>query len=132
MKEQLSHVQRQPLPWRANGLTECGLDVTKYGPTLTRDELTVKVKAQGKTRAAMSVCMTCWQRAERYFQSYYRWDEELSPLEREIQSARHDKSPLVHELKAIGILVDRHRDEFNELVEDIRVTVPIAVKGRVQ
>ena len=100
--EKLSHVQRQPLPWRENLLTECGLDIAKYGPTLNRDELVATVKLLGKVRAAMSVCMTCWQRAERYLNAWYRWDEELSPLEREIQSARHDKSPLIHELKRLN------------------------------
>ena len=78
----------------------------------------------------MLTCMTCWQTADRYDVRDRPWrgPEILTALEREIQWARRHPqgSPFVADLKAIEILIQRHRPEFDELLEDQRETVSLA------
>ena len=121
-----THVMRAPLPWRPAKLTECGLPAAEH-PTISVDDFVAKVKREGKQRASYSTCMTCWNGARRHFgEPCYR----DSPLERELQWSRMHGRAQVHpnildELAAIGDLIERHRAEFDELVEDHAQTVVV-------
>jgi hypothetical protein len=134
-KATITHVARRDLPWRRAALTECGLDLAKHA-AISAEELKERVKKLGQQRTAMLTCMTCWQTS-------YRWVAEneygevvrpwlgsnvLTALEREIQWARRHRegSPLMADLKAIEVLIQRHRPEFDELLEDQRETVSLA------
>jgi hypothetical protein len=128
-ENRITHITRAPLPWRPARLTECGLPAMEH-PTISPDEFMAKVKAEGKQRASYSTCMTCWNAARRYF-GESGWCE--SPIEREMawhRMHRSSKPPamgptIADELSAIGALVERHRAEFDELVEDRVQTVRV-------
>src|SRR6266566_9811225 len=113
-KKNLEHVQRPPLPWRREAaLTECGLPVAGH-PVISRDEFIAKLKEQGKQRAAMTTCMTCYDTAQRH----PTWEEDpVMRLSREINWSRRE-GVLKTELLALAALVSRHRDEFTELLQD--------------
>jgi hypothetical protein len=126
MSDPITHVLRAPLPWRPAKLTECGL-TAKDHPTITVDEFVAKVNREGKQRASYSTCMTCWNTARRHFGEACYKD---SPLEREMQWSRMHRNGDAHpnvndELAAIAMLVNRHRQEFDELVDDHVQTVRV-------
>ena len=116
----LDHVLRPRLPWRQEDLTECGRDPANL-PTITRDDLINRVRKLGQQRTVFTVCMTCWHRS-----AYSKpWaDEPEAVLEREIQ--RRKPQRLRHELTAITLLIDAHRDEFNELLNGLAGTPSLA------
>ncbi len=133
--ETLFHVRRGDLPWRASTLTECGLKLSA-NLSITRDELIARVKKNGQRKTELVACSTCFSTTQRYWggaDPVTQEDREtLWNLEREVN--RHDRSGeskkrLLADMRAIGMLVARHREEFEELCEDIAVTVPIQ-KGR--
>ena len=111
--EDLEHVARPLLPWRNDLLTECGLPEQPGRRIISRTMFEAKVKKQGKSRSAMTTCMTCWHAA-------VRWrDWATSPSEvmrRELPNwCNRDMSrPLDAELRAIEVLVAAHRDEFDD------------------
>jgi hypothetical protein len=121
--EPFEHVKRPPLPWRESNRTECGLPVAG-NTVIDKPALVAKVKRLGQKRASFSTCMTCLDTCIRYHQRAGDIDEKalLNIVEREIQTARqvfyrdrrvHDT--LLGDLQAIGILVERHRAEFDEI-----------------
>lgn len=130
----LSHVTRAGLPWREAKLTECGLPIESHR-SISADEFDERVKRLGQQRAAMLTCMTCWSTAHRYDPDRYgsmpgdfaeTWAL-LNALEREISwSRRKDRVTFPRELAAIGILIERHRSEFDEIIADAASTVPIS------
>lgn len=123
----IQHVARRPLPWRPATLTECGLPLAEHA-AITDAEFQERVKKLGRTRAAMVTCMTCWHTSDRYdyAQRPWRGSEILTALEREIQWARqHKDAPLHADLKAIEVLIGRHDEEFDELLEDQAKTVSL-------
>lgn len=114
MSEVLDHIVRPLLPWRSGCLTECGKDGATVDRVITRDEMIAKIKDQGKQRAAMSSCMTCWSTAE------WNRDWARSPTEvmaREVQRGFRSRQPvdtqLDRELRAIAELIGAHREEFD-------------------
>ena len=116
----LVHVERPLLPWRTQMLTECGLP-TEGHPVITRDAFIAKVKKLGVQRASMTTCMTCFNTAQRHptFE-----DNPSGAMIRECESWR--PKPLVQrELRALAALVGRHREEFEELMQDQEEIVPI-------
>lgn len=126
VKTEITHVMRSNLPWRAARLTECGLPCKDH-PTITVEDFIAKVNREGKQRASYSTCMTCWNTSRRYFGERL-WCE--SPLEREISWERTHRHPvegptISHELSAIEDLIDRHRAEFDELVDDHYQTIKV-------
>lgn len=124
----VKHVARRDLPWRKAALTECGLDLDKHA-AMTADDLAETVKKLGSQRTAMLVCMTCWNTSYRYGEDRsWMGPSVLTTLEREIQWARRHRagSPFLADLKAIEVLISRHRAEFDELIEDQRETVSLA------
>lgn len=105
------HVERPPLPWRAARITECGLPTAGH-PVITRDEFVVKVRRQGKQRAAFTTCMTCWDTAQRW----PTWEQD--PVRRICREtygngARGSYDRFRAELYAIEVLVAAHREEFD-------------------
>lgn len=131
----IEHVQRPQPPWRLDTapLTECGR-LSGQSTVISRDELIAKVKRLGQQRAAFTTCMTCWDKcrtnagwdvdpveclmreAARYQWAtrYHRWhpDEEASAKTAAGLRFRD-------ELLAIAVLIDAHRDEFEQLVSGI-------------
>lgn len=121
----ITHIQRPNLPWRSDQLTECKLDATRH-PTWTRDEAIAKARELGQQRFAMVVCITCMNTANRH----RTWDEDpASCLERYVGSVwgmKDDESQrLDHELRAIAMLIEAHRDEFDATVADLAGAVSL-------
>jgi hypothetical protein len=122
----LEHVERSRLPWRADGMTECGLPFAGH-PVITRDEFIAKIKRLGKQRTSMTTCMTCWSTADRW----EPWDQDpVACIQRETYGTRmfrtaghpeHDR--FRDELVALAELVGRHRDEFDTILSSLGDTV---------
>jgi hypothetical protein len=127
------HMQRTQLPWRGDDdvLTECGLPADPR-TTLTRGAMIAKIAREGKERAAMSSCMTCWTAATRHREE---GDGDLvAVVQREVERVHWRQNParkrLLHELKAIVSLIETHRAEFDTLVRDFGEVVPLAEQRR--
>lgn len=128
MNDPVTHIARPMLPWRTDEpLTECRLDARSY-PTWTREEARREAARLGKTRFYMVACVTCIQTSERY----QTWDENpSSAMAREVERHSHrygiGPDPQINlELRAIALLIESHRDEFDTLVGDLRSTVSLA------
>lgn len=114
----LDHVIRPTLPWRDDGLTECGRPVADVASAITRDAALAKIKEYGKQRAAMSTCMTCWTTT----QHSREWSE--SPTEvmgrycagAGFWNPLKPETQLDKELRAIAALVAAHRGEFDDFL----------------
>lgn len=119
MKDPVDHISRPALPWRNNveAQTECGLNAAKV-PTLSRDAYKNRLKDLGRQRAAMLTCMTCSTTSERH--GTWESDPRMA-LAREIEwecswrRAERD-TKLRDELDAIAVLIDHHRQEFDDLL----------------
>jgi hypothetical protein len=114
VSERVEHVARPRIPWRDNGVrTECGLPAAAH-PVISRAAFTAKLRQLGKQRTAMTTCMTCFNTALRW----PTWEENPAAcLGRETQAYRTDKArELNDELRAIALLVSRHREEFDGLM----------------
>ena len=120
--EALDHVARPNLPWRHDVLTECGLTEMSAQRVLTRAAFEDKVKRQGKTRSAMTTCMTCWQTASRWKD----WSQAPSEvMRREMpawSSPLHPHNRLDAELRAIAALIEAHREEFDGFLRGLAAT----------
>src|SRR6266576_1705028 len=82
----IEHVERPPLPWRHEELTECGLTSVNH-PTISRDQNVDKVKREGITRAAYTTCQTCFSTVQRHD----TWDANpVSRLARELNRWGND------------------------------------------
>lgn len=129
MSETLDHMRRPGLPWRSpdEDLTECGRPVTDVASVVTSEEMQAKVGRLGKTRSAMTSCMTCWSTAER---NAYRtrtaaapagWDTNPSEVLRRwipygYGGSSAEAVVLDAELRAIARLIESHREEFDDLL----------------
>lgn len=114
----LDHVLRFEPPWRASRKTECGRRVDDVGSVIERDALVAKVKDQGKQRAAFTTCMTCWDRTQ-YAQP---WDNSPSSVlnrESRYSYASRTDDELDREMRALTLLWDAHREEFDEAMRGI-------------
>lgn len=132
----LDHIERVPLPWR-NGwrTTECGKRAEDVASVIDHDAAKRKFTAQGQQRAAMSTCMTCANTANRH---WFTW--EASPadvLDRWLlsnrwgqNSSKPESVQINRELHAIAILIEAHRDEFDELVDGMGQAVSLADRRR--
>jgi hypothetical protein len=118
-KPTINHVERPAPPWRsAPGRTECGLPTAGH-PVITRPEFEELVRRLGKQRAAMQLCMTCWNTAIRWadwatdpVQVVMRETQGGKVFRRETYGTRTDPS-FRDELRALAALVEAHRDEFD-------------------
>jgi hypothetical protein len=131
LQERLDHIARPGLPWRADGLTECG-HPTAGMAVITVDEWKARIRRIGQQRAAFTVCMTCAGR-----EGYSRpWRQDpIGVLFRELKrvgefrpsravAPEHDR--MVAELRAITDLVAAHRDEFDGYLSGLGDTVDLA------
>ena len=117
-KQPTLHLFRQPLPWRASRLTECGLLVEKV-LAQAREEVVVLSEERKET-----ICDTCWERCR------YKLAE--TSLEREVAWSRRSRKKdhfIDFELQAIGLLVARYQDEFDRIVAALQAE-QVILKGR--
>lgn len=124
----IEHIIRPSLPWRDAGLTECGRPVNDCAAVLTLDQAAAKWKKQGPTRAALTTCMTCCQ-------TYRNWPTwEANPggrLSRDISryiygQPKPETGLLNVELRAIALLIEAHREEFDATVATIQSAAGLA------
>lgn len=133
MKDPVDHIGRPPLPWRDSALTECGRPINDVAKVVSRDEAVARWKDQGAARAAYTLCMTCVQTADRHRSTwetspiarFMRECEELQWVTRlgrrnagpDTPDPREQRADLVtRELRAIAMLIEAHRDEFDAAV----------------
>lgn len=128
-KQDLIHVLRVPLPWRHDDpATECGRDPSLM-TTMSHDDFVAQCKQWGQQRAAMLTCMTCLSTVQNWLHAK---DSLIAQIGREIDRsgrkyARSDGDPhrLEHELRAIALLVEAHRLEFEETLADLTGAVSL-------
>lgn len=124
-KPTIEHViRRATLPWRPidDQLTECGKPAADHA-AITFDQFIRKVRTEGKSRASMSTCMTCWHTATRY----QPWTTDpVDALRREVHGPRANNDTLRHELWAIAALIDVHRHEFDDYLTGLQHTTDLA------
>lgn len=131
MKEPVDHIERPRLPWRSDDeswMTECGYSVLKV-KTITRDAFAKRLKEYGQQRTAILTCMTCIQTAQRWA----TWAEDpRQAVDREIAwegcgrySQDQRGARLRNELKAIAVLIEKHREEFDWLLFDVANAVDL-------
>jgi hypothetical protein len=134
MKEPVDHIERPTLPWRNQAsLTECGLAAVQVR-AITRTDFDRRIKEWGEQRTAITTCMTCYNTARRWG----TWqDDPRKAIEREVNwETGYGFGPSPHgtqlrdELKAIALLIERHRSEFKELVHDVVGTVDFLAERR--
>lgn len=116
--EPLTHVARTSLPWRDADRTVCGHPISQYAEGLVLNLADARAMARrlGQQRFALVICMTCANNAGRWAE----WDDNpLMRMEREVTGGGFRKidEQIVHELRAIGLLIMHHREEFDGLVE---------------
>jgi hypothetical protein len=125
----VEHVLRPRLPWRSGlDLTECGRPLGDWA-VITREAFLAKVRRQGRQRAAMTTCMTCWETATRWA----AWDEDpVQAVVREAESrwrrngGRERDRLLRDELLALAALAEAHRAEFDGLLAGLGDTVRLS------
>jgi hypothetical protein len=115
----ITHIERPNLPWRNERRTECGLDAERH-PTWTRAEAVAKFKELGQQRFSLFVCMTCKGTAERHA----TWEDDpascMARYARPVLGNADDAHRLIcAELRAIALLVEAHRDEFDAVLADL-------------
>lgn len=133
--EPLAHILRPPLPWRdpADEDTECGHKSSEFARVLTGAEAISKIKAEGKRRASLDMCMTCIDTLSRWSISRQMGmavegdhavmstfdDDPMRRLQREFTNRRRDDGDdrMNKELRAMAYLVERHRDEFDAIMD---------------
>lgn len=132
MGEALDHITRPILPWRTGDLTECGKNSEDVESVISRDEMIAKIRRQGKQRAAMSSCMTCWSAAQ------YNRDWNKSPSEVIARdTARGNRyatqiedTQLDRELRAIAALIEAHRQEFDDFLAGLDAARSLDLRRR--
>lgn len=150
----VDHLPRAVLPWRTTAeRTECGKDLADLPAdrVITVAELQQRIRDIGKTRAAMTACITCMQTANRW---HPRADgsgvietvvRELSGLEHasppdpipptsrhygEISRRWARKQRILGELEAITALVAAHREEFDAYLAGLAETSSLDARRR--
>jgi hypothetical protein len=139
----LDHIKRASPPWARDHFTECGRNVNDVKAFLTVDEAVAKFKKLGRQRASFSTCMTCVDRANAH--GGYVWEKyPIGVVQRYCERSRfyrglsnYPEDPrtkegerLDQELRAIAMLVERHRDEFDQALEDMGATSSFAEAQR--
>jgi hypothetical protein len=118
VKQELDHVLRPPLPWRDTNMTECGIDPTGK-KVLTNEQFLLRCKEYGQQRTAMVTCMTCLNTVQRWLNSQGLTAQVGREIDRvggkwygrgDLQA---DGGLLENELRAIQLLVNEHREEFD-------------------
>jgi hypothetical protein len=121
VKEELDHVLRPPLPWREVTMTECGLDPTGK-KVLTNEQFIARCKEYGQQRTAMVTCMTCLNTVQRWLNGQSltaQVGREIDRVGGKWSRAHDDGGLLENELRAIQLLVEAHREEFDATVTSL-------------
>lgn len=146
-KLEVDHVARPALPWRTEAqLTECGRPLERHeGRIISAQEFIQRIRDLGQQRAAYTTCMTCWNTVERWrsdlddpitavYRELYQitsrpYDgplDNLRPdLAQQIGEDRERRERTNRELRALGTLVEAHREEFDELLTGLAKTVSL-------
>jgi len=131
VQEHVDHILRPALPWREDGLTECGRVVTEATAVVTADEVKARIKRIGQQRTAFTVCMTC---AGRTSLSRTWQQDPIDVLYRELRRVSTGygintgpaATRMTAELRAIAALIAAHRDEFDGYLSGLGDTVNLA------
>lgn len=126
-REPMEHIERCLLPWQSERLTECGKPVAEFAAVLSREEAARKFRDQGKQRAAMTTCMTCMSRGQ--YQPLSWEQNPAAVMQRACERAGYypkEDHPMNVELRALALLVEAHRDEFDQAIRDLTAAVPLA------
>lgn len=135
MREALQHIIRPMIPWREGepGLTECGRAQTDVAQWITLEEFIIKVRREGQQRSAMTTCMTCWSRAAVGARVQEDWGHRPSAvIEREILRSGQPESRLDTELRAIALLIQAHREEFDSLISGLQDAISLDARRQTQ
>lgn len=126
---ELKHIERPRLPWQTDRLTECGRDVDDYREDIVIDRPQVKrlLAAYGQQRVAFLLCMTCLNRAN---YSHDSWEDNPASVMRRHCERGGDGAAINVELRALALLVDAHRDEFDQAIHDLQSAVPLAARRK--
>lgn len=134
----LDHLARVMPPWNTGPeLTECGRPVADVKSIATWDELKRKIEREGKRRASFSTCMTCAETADRR-RSGWSWEQlPQAAVERWASGSWRHAYSLTgegdrprRELIAVGLLIEEHREEFEQLVRALGETTDLAAARR--
>lgn len=125
----VEHIRREPLPWRPEDeATECGRPLGEFASVITRDQAVAKFKEQGQTRAIMTTCVTCAQAVQRHatwgtdpVEVLHRYTEHFGMWTRDTDGRRQFNN----ELRALALLAEAHREEFDELVASLAGAVDL-------
>jgi hypothetical protein len=131
--EVLDHIERSSPPWQRDRLTECGRLITDVKSVVSRAAIKAKVEKLGKQRSAFSTCMTCLERSH----PFQTWEQSPGSVvsryverSRYVTYGRQDDDTrgqrIAMELYALGHLVENHREEFEQTIEDISQTTSLA------
>jgi hypothetical protein len=126
----LDHLLRVMPPWYTGPpLTECGRPTADVAALTDRAALKAKFARLGNQRASFSSCMTCvnlsgrvevWER--RPDAVVERWVRGSAFRGAGVDGATPAADLMRHELLALGLLVEAHREEFAGLVEALGQT----------
>lgn len=134
-KSDLTHIIRPQLPWRTEpSKTECGRDPGAVSAWEDLDSFRARLRAEGQQRAALTTCMNCLSRASTGARVREDWEHRPSAvMAREISGLGWgpDKEHLIdRELRVIGMLVNAHREEFDDLLKQLESTVSLGEARR--
>lgn len=118
MNRHVDHIIRPYPPWSEPVLTNCGHRVEKVHSVISLDEAKRRVEELGKRRAVLTICMTCADRL------HPLWDH--NPLG---VLAAAPRDTVVRDLRAIALLIEAHRDEFDATVAGLAQTTALTVAG---
>lgn len=124
MSEPLMHVARPSLPWNPSEMSECGRNDLAH--VISRDEFVALVRKLGKQRAAMVVCMTCFDTAQRHSD----WAHDPAAVVQRVIFRPDEREHLNTELRAIEMLINAHPDEFEQAMNDLQSVTPLAARRR--
>src|ERR1044071_1722492 len=124
VKQTVDHMRRPPLPWRREQrFTECGRRITDATKIISRDQLAERLRDWGQQRTSLFTCMTCWQTARRW-KTFA--EDPMDGLRRECYSGADDADQFRIEMRAVEILVEAHRDEFEDAMAGLERTANFA------
>ncbi|MDO8391035.1 MAG: hypothetical protein Q7V57_11140 [Actinomycetota bacterium] len=115
----LHHITRTNLPWRDATRTVCGKPISQYRPDLviTLADAQSMQRRLGQQRFALAICMTCANNVGHWAE----WDANpIMRFQREINGngmgRDRDDQVVENELRAVAALIERHREEFDDMV----------------
>lgn len=127
----LAHIQRSRCPWEQPDLTECGRAVVEFARVVSRDQALARFREIGATRARYEFCVTCWETADRHS----TWEADPLAAIGRLPNAWASGERAIRaraELRALGLLVEAHREEFDAAVESLLGTSDLRARKAVR